>query len=161
MREEHRIRVFESWLLRGIFGPKRDEVRVEWRKVHNEELRDLYPSPSIIRVIKWRRMRWAEHAARMGKRRGVFKVWWGTWRKETTWEKQAEIVFVAITQHMPDQHDRNVNTWDCICGHKLLLITREIVTPEGIYSVLFLKGQWGNILIIKKMISTNTIREFV
>ena len=73
MREEGSIRVFESWLLRRMFGPKRDEVRMEWRKVHNEELRDLYPSPGIIRVTKWRRMRWAEHAALMGVRRGVFK----------------------------------------------------------------------------------------
>ena len=59
-------------------GLRGDEVRVEWRKVHNEELRDLYPSPSIIRVIKWRRMRWVERAARMGERRGVFKGWWGS-----------------------------------------------------------------------------------
>jgi hypothetical protein len=57
--------VFENRVLRRIFGPKRNEVTVEWRKLHNEELRDLYPSPSIIRIIKSRRMRWAGNVARM------------------------------------------------------------------------------------------------
>ena len=78
LREERRTRVFDSRVLRRIFGPKRDEVTGEWRKVRKEELRDLYSSPSIIRVIKWRRMKRAEHAARMGETRGVFKGWWGT-----------------------------------------------------------------------------------
>jgi hypothetical protein len=55
--------VFENRVLRRIFGPKRDEVTGEWRKLHNEELRDLYSSPSIIRIIKLRRMRWASHVA--------------------------------------------------------------------------------------------------
>jgi hypothetical protein len=58
--------VFENRVLRRIFGPKRDEVSGEWRKLHNEELCDLYSSPSIIRMIKSRRMRWAGHVARMG-----------------------------------------------------------------------------------------------
>ena len=57
-----------------IFGPRRDEVTGEWRRLHNEELNDLYCSPNIVRVIKWRRMRWAEHVARMGEERGVYRV---------------------------------------------------------------------------------------
>jgi hypothetical protein len=70
LREEHRLRVFENRVLKRIFGPKRDEVTRDWRKMHNEELHNLYPSPSIMRMIKSRRMRWAGHVARMG-RRGV------------------------------------------------------------------------------------------
>jgi hypothetical protein len=57
LREEHRLRLFENRVLRRIFGRKRDEVMGEWRKLHNEELRDFYSSPSIIRIIKSRRMR--------------------------------------------------------------------------------------------------------
>jgi hypothetical protein len=68
LREEHRLRVFENRVLRRIFGPKRDEVTGEWRKLHTKELYDLYTSPSIIRIIKSRRMRWAGHVARMGRR---------------------------------------------------------------------------------------------
>jgi hypothetical protein len=68
LREEHRLRAFENRVLRRIFGPKRDEVTGGWRKLHNEELHNLYSSPSIIRVIKTRRMRWAGHATRMGKK---------------------------------------------------------------------------------------------
>jgi hypothetical protein len=67
----NRLRVFENRVLRRIFGPKRDEVTGEWRKLHNEEFRDLYSSPSIIRIIKSRRMRWAGHVAQMGGGRGM------------------------------------------------------------------------------------------
>jgi hypothetical protein len=63
VREEHKLRVFEKRVLRRIFGPKRDGVMEGWRKLHNEELHNLYSSPSIIRVIKSRRMRWAGHVA--------------------------------------------------------------------------------------------------
>jgi hypothetical protein len=68
LREEHRQRVFENSVLRRIFGPKRDELTGGWRKLHNEELHNLYSSPSIIRMIKSRSMRWAGHVARMDKR---------------------------------------------------------------------------------------------
>ena len=74
LREERKLRVFENRVLRKIFGPRRDEVRGEWRRLHNEELNDLYSSPNIVRVIKSRRMRWAGHVARMGEERGVYTV---------------------------------------------------------------------------------------
>jgi hypothetical protein len=66
--------VFENRVLRRIFGPKRDEETGEWRKLHNEELRDLYCSPSIIRITKSRRMRWAGHVARMGEKRDAYRL---------------------------------------------------------------------------------------
>ena len=74
MREEHRPRVFENRVLRGIFAPKREGVTGEWRKLHNEELNDLYSPPNIVRVIKSRRMRWMGDLARMEEGRGVHKV---------------------------------------------------------------------------------------
>jgi hypothetical protein len=73
LREEHRLRVFENRVLRRILGPKRDEVTGKWRKLHNEELRDLYSSPSIIRIIK-PRMRWVGHVARMGEKRNAYRL---------------------------------------------------------------------------------------
>jgi hypothetical protein len=66
LREESNVRVFENMILRRIFGPRRDEVTGEWRRLRNEELNDLYSSPNIVRVIKPRRMRWAGHLARVG-----------------------------------------------------------------------------------------------
>jgi hypothetical protein len=74
LREEHRLRVFENRVLRRIFGLKRDEVTGEWRKLLKEELRDLYSSPSIIRIIKSRRMTWAGHVARMGEKRNANRL---------------------------------------------------------------------------------------
>jgi acyl-coenzyme A synthetase/AMP-(fatty) acid ligase len=69
--EERKLRVFENKVLRRIFGPRRDEVTEDWRRLHNEELNVLYSSPNMVRVIKSRRMRWAGHVARMGEERGV------------------------------------------------------------------------------------------
>ena len=77
LRDERRLRVFENWVPRRVFGPKRDEVTGEWRKLHNEELSDLYSLPNIVRVVKSRRMRWAGHVARMGEGRGVHRVLMG------------------------------------------------------------------------------------
>jgi hypothetical protein len=74
LSQEHRLRVFENRVLRRIFEPKRDEVTGEWRKLHSEELHNLYTSPDIIRHVKSRRMRWARHVARMGEERKVYKV---------------------------------------------------------------------------------------
>ena len=74
LREERKLRVFENMVLRRIFGPTRDEVTGKWRRLHNEELNDLYSSPNIVWVIKSKRMRWAGHVARMGEERGVYRV---------------------------------------------------------------------------------------
>jgi hypothetical protein len=71
--EEHGLRVFENRVLRKIFGPKREEDG-SWRKLHNDDLRSLYSSPNIVRVIKSREMRWVGHVARMGEGRGVYRV---------------------------------------------------------------------------------------
>ena len=79
LREERRLRVFENRVLRRVFGPKRDEVTGEWRKLHNSELSDLYSLPNIVRVVKSRRMRWAGHVARMGE--GCTGFWWGNLRE--------------------------------------------------------------------------------
>ena len=75
MREESRLRVLESRVLRRLFEPKRDEVTGCWRKLRNEELNDLYSTPNIVRLSKSRRMRWAEHVTRMG--RGIYRVLMG------------------------------------------------------------------------------------
>jgi hypothetical protein len=71
LREECRLRFFKNKVLRRIFGPKRDEVKGEWRRLHNKELYALYCSPDTIRVIKSRRLRWAGHVARIGEKRGA------------------------------------------------------------------------------------------
>jgi hypothetical protein len=77
LREERRLTVIENRVLRRIFGPKRDEVTGEWRKLHNEELHNLYSSPNINRHIKSRRMRWAGHVARMREERNMYRVLMG------------------------------------------------------------------------------------
>jgi len=73
--------MFENRVLRIIFWPKRDEVTWDYRKLHNEELNDLYCSLNTVRVIKLRRMKWAEHVARMGERRDIYRVKWGNLRE--------------------------------------------------------------------------------
>jgi hypothetical protein len=86
MREEHRLRVIESRVLRRISVPKRDEVTGEWRKLHNEELHYLYSSPSIIKIIKSRRMVWAGHVARMGEKMNAYR--WESRRERGRYENQ-------------------------------------------------------------------------
>jgi hypothetical protein len=81
LREEHRLRVFENRVLRRIFGPKRYMVTGEWRKLHNKELHNLYSSSSIIRIIKSRRLKWAVHVARMGRRGTLIDYWWESQRE--------------------------------------------------------------------------------
>ena len=84
--------MFQNMVLRRIFGPRKDEVTGEWRRLHNEELNDLYSSPNIVRVIKSRRMRWAWHVERMGEERGMYRVLVGKpegkrplWRPRRRW----------------------------------------------------------------------------
>jgi hypothetical protein len=71
---KERLRVLENMVVRRMLGLKKDKVTVEWRKLHSEQLNDLYCSPNVLLVIKLRRMRWAEHVARMGDRRGIYRV---------------------------------------------------------------------------------------
>jgi hypothetical protein len=81
LREERRLRVFQNRVLSRIFGPKRDKVTREWRKLHNEELNDLYCSPNIVWVIKLRRTRRVGHVACMGKEQVYSGFWWRNLRK--------------------------------------------------------------------------------
>jgi hypothetical protein len=84
LRDKHRLRVFENWVLR-IFGPRREEDR-SWRKLHNNELNSLCSSPNIVRVIKLRRMRWVGHVAQCGEGRGVPGFWFGDLKGGDHWE---------------------------------------------------------------------------
>ena len=85
LRKERKPRMFENMVLRKIFGPTRNEVTGELRRLHNEELNDLYSSPKIVRVIKSRIMRWAGHVARMGEDKGYIGSWWGNRRERDHW----------------------------------------------------------------------------
>jgi hypothetical protein len=84
LREEHRLRVFENRVLKRIFGLKRDEVTGGWRKLNNEELHNLYSTPSIIIMIKSSRMRWSEHVARIVKKRNAY--WWESQKERDHWK---------------------------------------------------------------------------
>jgi hypothetical protein len=88
LREEHRLRVFENRVLKRIFGPKRVEVMGERRNLRNGELRDLYSSLSLIRIIKQRKMRWAGYVARMGEKRNAYRLLGKSRGKKTTKEDQ-------------------------------------------------------------------------
>jgi hypothetical protein len=90
LREDRTLRVVENRVWWRILGPKRDEVTGELRKLHNEELIDLYCSPNIVQVIKSRRMRWGGgHVARMGRGEAYTGFWWGNLKEKTTWKSQA------------------------------------------------------------------------
>jgi len=98
LREERKLRVFENIVLRRIFGPRRDEVTGEWRRLHNEELNDSYSSPNIVRVIKW-----VGHVVRMGEERGVYRVLVGkpkgkrpVWRPRRRWVDNIRIDFQEV-----------------------------------------------------------------
>jgi hypothetical protein len=86
LTEERRLRVFENRVLRKTFGPKRDEITGEWRKLRNEELNDLYFLYVIVQVIRSRKMRWAWHVARIGERRGVYRVMVGNLKEKAQLE---------------------------------------------------------------------------
>jgi hypothetical protein len=86
LRDEHRLRIFENRTLRRIFGSKRDEVTGECRRLHNKKLYAVYSSPNIIRVIKSRRLRWVGNLARMGARRGAYRILVGRPDEVTTWK---------------------------------------------------------------------------
>ena len=88
LREECWLRVFENTVLRRIFGPKRDEGTGEWRKIRNEELNELYPSPNIFRVIKSRRMGWTGRVARMGRVEVYTSFWWGNLKERDYLEER-------------------------------------------------------------------------
>jgi hypothetical protein len=85
LREERRLRLFENKVLRRIFGPRRDEVTGDWRRLHNEEINVLFSSPNIVRAIKSRRIKWVGHVARMGEERGVCRVLVGKPEGEKHW----------------------------------------------------------------------------
>jgi hypothetical protein len=104
LREEQRLRAFENRVLRRIFGPKRDETTGEWRRLHNEELNDLYLSPNSIRVINSRKMRWTGHVARVGENRGAYRILVG--RPSQRWEDyinplKTKRMFYIRTQCVP------------------------------------------------------------
>jgi hypothetical protein len=88
LREERRLRVFENRVLRRVFGHKRNEVTGERRKLHNEELKDLYSLPNIVRVVKSRRIRWAGHVVRMGEDIDAHMVLWESLRERGHWGDQ-------------------------------------------------------------------------
>jgi hypothetical protein len=117
--------VFENRVLRRVFGPKRDEVTGEWRKLHNEELNDLYSLPNIVRVVKSRRMRWAGHVARMGEDRGVHRVLMGKpeckrplGRPRHRWEDNIKVDLQEVGEGRGDRMElaQDRDRWRALAG---------------------------------------------
>jgi hypothetical protein len=108
LREKHRLRVFDNFVLRKIFGPKRDEVTGGWRKQHNEEIRKLYSSQIIITILKSRRMRWAGHVERM--RRGMHVGYWWESQKERNHQKDQDVGGWIIFKWILETYDGVVCT---------------------------------------------------
>ena len=119
--------MFENMVLRRILGPKRDGVTGEWRKLHNEDLNDLYSSPNIVRVIKSRRMRWAGHVTRMEEGRGVHKVLVGKpegkrplGRPRRRWEDNIKMDLEEVGKGCGDWMELAKDRDICECGNELL-----------------------------------------
>jgi hypothetical protein len=107
LREECRLRVFENRVLRRIFGPKRDEVTGEWRRLHNKELYALYSSPNIIRIVKSRKLRWVGHVTRMGEGELHREFQWGNLRERNRLEdsgKDGRIILKWIFEKWDRMH---------------------------------------------------------
>jgi len=141
MREERKLRVFEKMVLMRIFGPRRDEVRGEWRRLHNEELNDLYSSPNIVRVIKSRRMRWAGHVTRMGEERGVCRFLVGKpegriplGRPRRRWVDNIRMDLQEVGCGYMDwiglAQDNLTRAFACV-GHELLILKLEYCGVKG------------------------------
>jgi hypothetical protein len=103
LREGHRLRVFQNWMLREIFGPKREKVAGGWRRLHNEELYNLYASPNIIRVINSRTMRWLGHVVHVVQMRNAYKIlvskhggMWSLGRPRCRWEDNITMDLMEI-----------------------------------------------------------------
>ena len=96
LREGRKLRVFQNMVFRRIFGPRRNEVMGEWRRMNDEELNDLYPSPKVVRVLKSRRMRWAGDVACMGGERGCIGSWWENRRERAHWGDLGVDVWIIL-----------------------------------------------------------------
>jgi hypothetical protein len=117
LREEHKLRVFENRVLRGIFGPKRDEAAGEWRKLHSGELYNLYSSPDIVRQIRSRRMRWEGHVVRMGEGRNLYRVLVGKTEEKSHLEDRRVYGRMGLKSFLPKWAGEGV--WSEFTWHRI------------------------------------------